>query len=69
MKRKMLYINGYDRSGIFRFGIANGERIPSGIIAGKGWTLRVNYKEVIRCDKCNGYVFEDGLCENCKSIA
>ena len=31
MVEKRLYINGYDRTGTFRFGIANGESIPAGI--------------------------------------
>jgi len=69
MKRKMLYINGYDRSGIFRFGIANGGSIPAGIIAGKGWTLKVAYENNFVCDKCGGYIFEDGLCDDCKNLA
>lgn len=69
MVEKRLYINGYDRTGTFRFGIANGESIPAGIIAGKGWTLKVAYEKNFVCDTCGSYTFEDGLCDDCKNLA
>ena len=54
--KKKLYINFYDRKGIFRLGIANGEQIPAGYIIGKGWKVKTGYEsetiEEMECPKC-----------------
>jgi hypothetical protein len=53
--KKCLYIAGYDKQGIMRFSIPNGGSIPAGVIAGKDWMLKVEYRELEYCDKCNYY--------------
>jgi len=60
--KKRLYIEGYDRNGVFRFSIPNGSSIPSGIIAGKGWTLRTVYQDIIWCSACNSCGDNECLC-------
>lgn len=62
-EEKSLYIAGYDRNGVFRFSIPAGSTIPAGVVAGKGWTLRTEYKVNLKCGACGDYLFtKDSEC-------
>ena len=66
MKEKSLYISGYDKNGIFRFSIPAGGQIPAGIIIGKRWTLKTEYKINYKCSICGTYLFtEKAVCPHC----
>ena len=62
-KRKMLYVDLIDRNGIVRCSVANGQTISSGVIAGKGWTLKATYREVAFCRCGNPEHAQDDRCK------
>jgi hypothetical protein len=59
VEEKSLYIRGEDRQGIFRFSIPSGTEIPAGIIAGKGWKLKTEYRVNKRCSVCQDYLADE----------
>lgn len=56
IEEKSLYISGYDKTGVFRFSIPSGSQVPAGIIAGKGWTLKTEYRTNLKCTVCGDYL-------------
>lgn len=65
-EEKSLYIKGIDKAGVTRFSIPSGSKIPAGIIAGKGWILKTEYRTNIRCSVCGDYIADETSDCSCK---
>lgn len=65
IEEKSLYISGYDKSGVFRFSIPSGSEIPAGVIAGKGWTLKTEYRKNLKCRLCGDYLADENSSCSC----
>ena len=60
--KKMLYINLFDRNGVFRCSVANGDYLPAGVIAGKGWRVKITFENVEYCEECKSYTTHHEHC-------
>jgi len=57
-----LYIRFTDRNGKFRFSIPSKEKVPSGYIVSKGWTVETEYRPYRRCKCCLSYSWHEVDC-------
>ena len=54
--KRFLAIEFYDRNNVLRFTIGAGEKVPSGHIVSKGWTIKATYRTQLWCEDCSSWV-------------